>query len=612
MTRPGWDFSYVPLRSAVLDNGGPATDLIVATDGDVDAAALAGSLAPLGVDIAVESLLSSHPLYWTRVCAGSPVSREELGKRVELSGARVRYVASARHGSLALGPALDFEHARPRCPREWPARSRSEIVEPSTPGRWFLGENGVDVQRRYCENGANTRLAIIDNDGLDSERVDLDAEVLIAVSDPPRGSQHGALLAGWAVGAYPSATGGPFLSGVAPAASARLYLIPKPGSEVIALPLAIARAVDDGADVIVCATYVEGQTSPMLDDAFAFARRLGRGARGTAIVLPTGRQASSPSGSTHASFSLSLGDPAADTRAFCVGPSGADGRWFLWCDRRGKYRPFANRGPSVRWLAPGDDMASPLATPECVTHAESSGAAAVAAGVILLVLGRNPRLELAELEAIVTRTISTVDGVERLRAPAVADAYDLHPEARDADGHDAKHGYGRIHATRACLAATDPFASALVMMGEEDAAKRWADLRSREPLARAAYSAKLACRAAASLASDESLAFSVRVIARHARLTANRAEHQRSHPRGALLRELSVFMRNLAIWLRRSTADAEVACELRRAIERLGTLSNAEIEAFEGAIYALADSLWAAPSIGSLHAERILAAPELR
>ncbi len=52
---------------------------------------------------------------------------------------------------------------------------------------------------------------------------------------------------------------------------------PKPGYEIFTLPMAIVRAVDDGADVVLCATYVDGSTSPLLDDALSFARHLGRG-----------------------------------------------------------------------------------------------------------------------------------------------------------------------------------------------------------------------------------------------------------------------------------------------------------------------------------------------
>src|SRR5580704_13462935 len=191
-------------------------------------------------------------------------------------------------------------------------------------------------------------------------------------------------MVGWAVGAVPRDAAR--FAGAAPDASVRLYCVPKPWIDVVSLPLAIARAVLDGADVVVCATYVEGTSSPLLDDALDVATRLGRGGRGAVVVLPTGRETSSGAKSVHASLSLGLGDPASDPRVHCIAPGGKHGGWFLWRTPKGKLRPFSNRGPAVRWLAPGDDVAYPLSSRDHLFHAESSGASAIAAGVVLLVL----------------------------------------------------------------------------------------------------------------------------------------------------------------------------------------------------------------------------------
>ena len=166
---------------------------------------------------------------------------------------------------------------------------------------------------------------MIDDDAEDVERLDLDHVVRLGARETSSASGHGALMVAWAVGARRS-DGAAFL-GVAPDASARLYLVPKPGEDVVSVPLAIVRAALDGADVIVCATYVEGTTSPMLDDALELAARLGRGGRGAAVVLPTGRETSSPGASVHASLSLALGDPASDPRVHCIAPGGRAGGW---------------------------------------------------------------------------------------------------------------------------------------------------------------------------------------------------------------------------------------------------------------------------------------------
>jgi hypothetical protein len=591
MTRPQWDFHYVPVTGSVVDDGRAAIDLIVATEADIDPALVAGALASLGDDVEIEPLLSLHPLYWTRVRANSPIDRTELKRRVESLGVGVRYVASSRLGSMTPAPTLDFTSARPRHPSRWQARQIASYDDPRTRGRWFLGEDGVAVDRVVCGTGAGTRLAIIDNDAGATEHLDLDAEVLVGVSEAPRGSQHGALLAGLAIGGRPEGMQGRFVAGVAPAASLRLYVIPKPGSDVFTLPLAIVKAVDDGADVVTCSTYVEGLSSPMLDDALEFARELGRCGRGTALVLPTGREVASAEGSVHASLSLSLGDPASDPRVFCIGPSGRDGGWFLWRDRRGRLHPFANRGPSIHWLAPGDDLASPFCNPERLTHAESSGAAGLAAGVLLLVLGTNPQLTLAELGALVTRTATRVPLPGPSEHADVADPRDVLPYGRDMDGHDAKHGYGRLHAARACLAAADPFAQAMICMGEATAARAWWDLQQRRSINVVSYSKELAALAARILITDANLLHGASVIVRHARLIADHPERCPAHCQGALMRQLTLLIRALAHHVREHAAP-DLSTEVDDLINVTSTLDRAEIQRIEDEILSIAGQLW--------------------
>jgi hypothetical protein len=492
---------------------------------------------------------------------------------------------------MSVAPALDMTTARPRYPLRWQDRSKAKFQDPRGRGRWYLGDEGVAVDRAVCGVGAGTRLAVIDNDAGGTEHLELDAEVLVSVSEAPRGSQHGALLAGLAIGAHPETTRHSFVAGVAPGASVRLYVIPKPGSEVFALPLAIVRAVDDGADVVVCATYIEGHASPMLDDALEFARHLGRSGRGTAIVFPTGREVASGARSVHASLSLALGDPACDPRIFCIGPSGRDGGWFLWRDRRGRLRPFANRGPSVRWLAPGDDVASPFSEAERLTHAESSGASGIAAGVLLLVLGINPYLSLSDLDAIVTRTATQVPLPGPSEHAEIADPHDVLPYGRDKDVHDAKHGYGRLNASRACLAAADPFAFAMVNMGESSAAFRWVTLRAQERMLSFSYSSELAAWATRAIMTDAGLLHGTSVVVRHARLIADDHERLRSHYSGAIVRQLALLARTL---LAGGAMDfpSELTDEIRHLVETTTSLARAESDALEFAVCSLAGELW--------------------
>jgi hypothetical protein len=593
MTRPAWDFHYAPVAANAVDDGRPATDLIVATETDVDPALISGAVASFGTDVAIEPLLSLHPLFWTRVRAGKPIDRTVLAQRVEALGVPVRYVTSSRRASMKPAPMLDTGSARPRSPSRWQSRAETSYEDPRVRGRWFLEENGVAVDREVCGTGAGTRLAIIDNDAGSSEHLELDAEILVHATEVPRGSRHGAALAGWAVGAYVDEARKRFRAGVAPSASLRLYLIPKPGGDVFTVPLAIVRAVDDGADVVVCATYVEGLSSPLLDDALEFAYHLGRSGRGSAVVFPTGREVSSAAGSVHASLSIALGDPAADPRVFCVGPSSSDGGWFLWRDRRARLRPFANRGPSVRWLAPGDDLASPFSDLDRPIHAESSGASAVAAGVLLLVLGVSPHLTVSELHAIVTRTATRVAPPGPSENADIADPQDVLPYGRDKDDHDAKHGYGRLHATRACLAASDPFAHAMISMGEDNAARKWLTLRQNERRLTYAYSSELAAWASRALLGDTNALHAACVITRHVRLLANHPERYRAHYQGALVRELALLGRTLFICACPTTSD-ELLTEARDLVDLASSLNRDEREALELAANALADELWAA------------------
>ena len=385
---------------------------------------------------------------------------------------RVRYLTSAQHECQRLPPALDFADSAPMVARDWHARCPQERDERATPGRWFMGVSGIDVNRPMCGTGAGTRLAVIDNDAGEVTTLDLDNQIPVGVDHVPRGSSHGALLVAWAVrtakqGALP------VLSGWRPMHRRGSIPSPSRAGDVLSLPLAIVRAVADGADVVLCATHVDGQWSPMFDDALELATRLGRNGLGTAVVLPCSRETSSPEGSVHQSLSLGAGEPAADPRVFCVAPSGRDGGWFLWRDRSGQLHPFANRGPAVRWLAPGDDVALPFSKEEILSHAESSGAAAMAAGVLLLVLGRNPELDLPELDHVLSFTATEVAPEPSRDRVALANRHDLLPVGCDRDGHNAKHGYGLLCATRACLLALDPISSALVTLGEDEAAAAW-------------------------------------------------------------------------------------------------------------------------------------------
>lgn len=585
MKRPSWDFEYLSI-SKYRETEDVVSDFVVATFDETPPEDFARVLEP-NPDVHVARIVVRPPLFWTRVHAPSQ-NIESITRTLEEAGIRVRYVTSAHEGGMALGAPADFSAARAAVPNDWASRPARVHAEDRTGTRWFLGPDGVDVLRSACGTGAGVRLAVIDDEARDVDALDLDAEVRVGGTEPMRGSSHGAAMVAWAVGSRGRAAEGvaPF-AGIAPDASPRLYYIPKPGSEVVCLPLAIVRAVDDGADVIVCATYVEGTTSPLLDDAFEFARRLGRGGLGTAIVLPTGREISSPEGSVHASLTLGLAEPPSDARAFCIAPSGRDGGWFLWTDRRGFRKPFSNRSPAVRVAASGDDMAYPFSKDHRLGHAESSGASAIAAGVAALVLGTNPYLGVDELHAILTDS-AVKSGVPP--SGPFADPADILPNGCDPDRHDAKCGYGRLSALRACAAAADPVASALLTMGEEDAALRFLTLRTSSGKLSTVYSQPFAQWAARIVRTDHDLSHGLRGVMRHLRLLSGRDDRRSAQTPGALARALALLVaRLMARPVPRSLA-AEAELLRRAALE--ATRKRQEILELENACFDAAADIW--------------------
>jgi hypothetical protein len=584
--RSRWDFDYrSPSRNAIQET---ANDFIVATWSEVAPDEVAPTIRASNDDTRTEAILVRPPLFWYRVTTAAPKDLREVADSLSASGIPVRYVSSVANCNLALGPRPDFAESSVCSPRAWSARVERTASDDSHDG-WFLNrESGVDVDRAVCGTGLGTRLAVIDDEARDTDALDLDAEVLVGVQTASQGTAHGAAMAGWAVGSRGDATKGqPPFTGVAPNAACRLYVVPRPGQGVLWLPLAIVRAADDGADVIVCATYVENSTSPLLDDALEFAMRLGRGGLGTAVVLPAGREISSPKGSVHASLTLDVSDPASDPRVLCVAPSGRTGGWFFWTNKSGKRRPFANRGPAVRVSAPGDDMPYPFAKDGRLGHAESSGASAIAAGVALLVLGRNPGLRVDELYGLLTSTArecpTEPDG-------PVGDQADLLPAGRDPDGHDAKVGHGRVSARRACLAACDPIAATLVTIGEEDAAPRFLVLRENARSVAQAYSERLANWSARILRTDRIFADACASLCRHLRLLAGHADRQNAQSPGATARAVALLIGQLSVHSPPDDIAEEIRALGRRACDT--TLAPNESRNLERALFAVASELW--------------------
>ena len=189
-------------------------------------------------------------------------------------------------------------------------------------------------------------------------------------------------------------------------------------------------------------------------------------------------------------------------------------------------------------------MANPFSSDDRPGHAESSGAAAVAAGVLLLAIGCNPDLELGDLDALLVETSSPVDASKQGMESGLADRNDLLPFGTDPDGHNAKHGYGRLNAAAICLAASDPVALTLLRIGGCDAALRYveANIGAGAP---AAYSSRIARWAARAALRNARLENALASLLRAIRLACSHPERSLGQPPGHLLRHAGVIVRML-------------------------------------------------------------------
>jgi hypothetical protein len=156
----------------------------------------------------------------------------------------------------------------------------------------------------------------------------------------------------------------------------------------------------------------------------------------------------------------------------------------------------------------------------------------------------------------------------------LADRSDVLPHEHDRDGHNAKHGYGRLNATRACLLVSDPVTAALASMGEERAALAYLDLTRRDPKFGRPYSKRFGRWAARALLADSRAMHAAKVILRHARLVAGDVERFRAHGEGAVLRQMVLLLRGLLDNQPAPSLSRSVSLELARLVERLSDLSR--------------------------------------
>jgi hypothetical protein len=163
---------------------------------------------------------------------------------------------------------------------------------------------------------------------------------------------------------------------------------------------------------------------------------------------------------------------------------------------------------------------------------------------MLLVLAQNPDLTIKEVDAILRATAVVPDPRDAEGDPALADPRDILPFGRDPDGHNAKHGYGRLSATNACIAASDPIALTLLRMGETRAARNFHQAR-RTSLG-AGYSMTLGRWLALRALSDSTIAHAVASLMRALRLWIRHPHRVAEQPPGHLLRQIGLLVRMLA------------------------------------------------------------------
>ena len=268
---------------------------------------------------------------------------------------------------------------------------------------------------------------------------------------------------------------------MAPHASPRVYCIPKPGTDIVSLPLAIVRAVADGANVCFARPTWKVPRARCSTTRWNLRVVSGRRGRGTAIVFPVGRETSSPPDSVHASLSLSLRDPRAILVCFASRPAGKKGAGFSGAIARGVCaRSKSGSGLSVARSRRRPDVSvhfrgslGALGIEWCFGHCCWRHVARP---------GRKSRPAVVGARGSLDENRHAGPPGAAPHAEQLADVSDVRPAARDPDCHNVKHGYGRLHAARACFTAADPVAAALIVIGEEGAAATYCDLRVIEQI----------------------------------------------------------------------------------------------------------------------------------
>ena len=172
--RPKWEFGYAPLCAGAPSEARATRELIVATAEPTDGGRIA---AAVGGGARAELALARQPLYWTRLTLAHPALSQDVSRLLSRQGIETRYVAATNQPSFTVGSAFGEAPSVERA-SGWQVRKAigRSLSLADTPGTWFLRDEagGIDVDRARFGNGAGTRLAVIDDDALEADALELD------------------------------------------------------------------------------------------------------------------------------------------------------------------------------------------------------------------------------------------------------------------------------------------------------------------------------------------------------------------------------------------------------------------------------------------------------
>jgi hypothetical protein len=224
------------------------------------------------------------------------------------------------------------------------------------------------------------------------------------------------------------------------------------------LAIAIARACEDGADLILIAKNWTILGSPRhLRRVMQEAARAGRSGRGALLIWSSG-DSNQTIGGCH-SAALPADDAAAQPWGLVVGPCDATGAW-----GRRAGAPIGRLGPSIDLTARCEPVGlqdGDLSGFVDDTSLASALVAATAGGM----LERNPLLTASQLRELLCLTAARPARVDPAREGLGANG----ANDWDRSGHNLKLGYGTVHPLAASLAALDPVCAALLLAGRPDA-----------------------------------------------------------------------------------------------------------------------------------------------